>query len=62
MNISRVLVFVFHFLITSSIALGIAGHTREHQNSRLFLSAEQELCITLVEPLTEAHGCLIFPV
>jgi len=38
--ISRVLVFVFHFLITSSIALGVVGRTREHQNSRLFLSVE----------------------
>jgi hypothetical protein len=36
MNIGRVLAFVFHFLITSSTALGVAGRTREHQNSRLF--------------------------
>jgi hypothetical protein len=57
MHVGRVLAFVFHFLIAGSAALGVAGRTREHQNSRLFLSAEQELRITLVEPPTEAHGC-----
>jgi len=37
-NVGRVPVFVFHFLIAGSAALG-GGRTQEHQNSKLSFAA-----------------------